>query len=65
MNLLNNIEIPVKCPKCRKTTKKRLADLQRKPEFTCSCGTTIEFNGLDGLSKQASNLTDAINKLGK
>lgn len=65
MNLTNNIEIPIKCPKCRKTTKKRLAELQRKPNFTCTCGTAIKIDGLDSLGKQASNLSNALNKLGK
>ena len=67
MNLQRQIEITIKCPKCGKAHKKRIADLQRKVKIPCTCGTTIETNpdSFKSIGKQVGNLSDALDKLGK
>lgn len=69
MNLSNQIEIPIKCPKCRKTIKKRLSDIHGIKKITCTCGHQIEIiadqRKLDPLRKEIANIDDALKKLGK
>lgn len=62
-----DIDIPIKCPRCGKQTKQRLARLKDGAEFTCSCGATFKVDG-DGFASAQKGLDDlikSIRKIGK
>lgn len=67
MNLSASIEIPIKCPKCGHTIKKRLSELQRKQDIACRCGVTfkVDPSGFQSAGKSLDDFQKALAKLGK
>lgn len=67
MDLSSCIEIPIKCPKCGHTIKKRLSDLQRQQDVSCICRTVISINpdGFKSAGKALSDLEKVLSKFGK
>lgn len=61
------IEIPIQCPKCGHTIKKRLTELQTKKTITCRCGTriTIDPTGFKSAVKNRVDFKKALSKFGK
>ncbi len=67
MTLSSSIEIPIKCPKCGCTIKKRLSDVQRQQDVSCICGTVISINpdGFKTAAKALSDFEKTLSKFGK
>ena len=61
------IEIPIKCPKCGHTIKKRLTELQTKHKLTCRCGNGIAIDpaGFKSAVKHRVDFKKALSKFGK
>jgi len=63
-DLLGDIEIPIKCPKCGKELKEKIARLKNNPRLRCpGCGTTIAVDGNE--LRKATKPFDDLGKLFK
>lgn len=67
MTITDSIEIPIECPKCGHTIKKRLSELQTKQTLTCRCGLGIEIDpaGFNSAAKALTDFQKRLAKLGK
>ncbi len=69
MSLTDAIQIPIQCPKCGHTIKKRLSELQRNHAhtLTCVCGVRFQIDpaGFNAAGKSLDDLQKALSKLGK
>lgn len=67
MAIASNIKIPVKCPKCGKTTQKTLAEMERQHTFTCACGQSFKVDprGFKAVGDALADFQKSITKLFK
>lgn len=66
-NLSASIEIPIQCPQCGHTLKKRLSELEHKHSITCTCGVVFDVDpsGFKSARQSLDKLSDTLRKLGK
>lgn len=62
-----DIEIPIECPECGNTIKKRLSELQTKQQIPCPCGVTFDVDpaGFNSVAKSISDFKKTLSKFGK
>ena len=68
---LDDLPIPLTCPKCSRETKKTIGWVNTHNEFTCSCGAVITLDtskfklGIAKGNAAVKGLQDAVKRIGK
>lgn len=58
------LKLPIPCPRCRRTLKRRMRDTPPGTVVKCVCGATIKVGG-DDVRKVQRAMDDLFKQLGK